>query len=197
MKTLHYYFGLISPWTYLGHDELTRIVSENGVKVVFHPIQFGPVFAATGGLPVPKRSPQRQAWRLAELRRWSARKGLDLNIQPAHFPVDESTAAKCVLALQAMGENPLGFMGRAHRVVWVEDRDLSDSAIVAELLRAEGFDAEGVMNRAQQDDVAQAYDSGPEQAIEAGVFGAPTFIINDELFWGQDRLDWVEEEIKA
>ena len=137
------------------------------------------------------------AWRLAELRRWSARKGLDLNLQPAHFPVDESTAAKCVLALQATGENPLGFMGRAHRVVWVEDRDLSDPAIVAELLQAEGFDAEGIMNRAQQDDVAQAYDSGPEQAIEAGVFGAPTFIINDELFWGQDRLDWVEEEIKA
>lgn len=197
MKTLHYYFGLISPWTYLGHDELCRIVSEQAVEVVFHPIQFAPVFAATGGLPVPKRSPQRQAWRLAELRRWSARKGVTLNLHPAHFPVDESLAAKAVLALQAMGQSPLGFMGRAHRVVWAEDRDLSDPAIVQALLTDEGFDAVAVLERAAQDDIANTYDSGSERAIEAGVFGAPTYIIGDELFWGQDRLDWVEAELKG
>lgn len=196
MKTIHYYFGLISPWTYLGHEAFARMVTEHGAKVVFHPIQFAPVFAATGGLPVPKRSPQRQAWRLAELRRWSARKALPLNLHPAHFPVDESLAAKAVLALQAMGENPLGFIGRAHRVVWAEERDLSDPVIVEELLQSEGFDAATVLDRSRQDDVVQAYDTGSELAIEAGVFGAPTYIIGDELFWGQDRLDWVEAELK-
>jgi len=195
MKTLHYYFGLISPFTYLGHDEFVGIVDRDDVKVVYHPINIGTVFAATGGLPPGKRSPQRQAYRLGELRRWSERKELPIQMQPKFFPVDESLAARCVLAIDAEGGSPLDFMGRAHRVVWVEDRDLSDVSVVEEILTAAGHDAKAVIARAEQDDIVAARDSGTEQAIEAGVFGAPTYVVNEELLWGQDRLDWVEETL--
>ncbi len=195
MKTLHYYFALISPFAYLGHDALARIAERDDVKVVCHPTRIGAVFAATGGLPPAKRSPQRQAYRFAELRRWSARKALPLTLEPKHFPVDESLAAQCVLALQDAGVSPMGFIGRAHRATWAEERDLSDPAVVVDVLRADGQDAEVIVARAQDPATVKAYDDGTQAAIDAGVFGSPTYIIDGEVFWGQDRLDWVEAHL--
>ena len=192
MKTLHYYFALMSPFTYLGHDELMEIADRDDVQVVFHPIKVGAVFSATGGLPPAKRSPQRQALRFAELRRWSARKELPLNLVPKHFPVDESLAARSVLALVRAGHSPWDFIRRAHQAVWAEDRDLSDPATVADLLKAAGHDAEAITAAAQLDEIGAAYDADTDAAIEAGVFGVPTYVVGDELFWGQDRLEWVE-----
>jgi len=192
MKTLHYYFALISPFSYLGHDELQGIVDRDDVKVEFHPVKVGAVFSATGGVPPAKRSPQRQALRFAELRRWSARKELPLNLVPKHFPVDESVAARCVLALVQQGQAPWEFIGRAHRAVWAEDRDLSDIETVRAVLVEAGQDADAILALAQSDEIGAAYDQDTEAAIEAGVFGAPTYVVGNELFWGQDRLDWVE-----
>ena len=192
MKTLHYYFGLISPFSYLGHDEFREITDRDDVKVEFHPIKFGPVFAATGGVPPAKRSPQRQALRFQELRRWSARKDVPLNLRPKHFPVDETLAACCILALVESGASPWDFIGAAHRAVWAEERDLSDPAVVKDLLQAAGHNAEAVTADAQSEATLAEYAAKTESAIENGVFGAPTYVIGEELFWGQDRLEWVE-----
>lgn len=192
MKTLHYYFALISPFSYLGHDELQGIVDRDDVQVEFHPIKIGAVFGATGGVPPAKRSPQRQALRFAELRRWSARKELPLNLVPKHFPVDESMAARCVLALVQQGQSPWDFIGRAHRAVWAEDRDLSDVETVKALLSEAGLDADTILALAETDAIEAVYDQDTAAAIEAGVFGAPTYVVGEELFWGQDRLEWVE-----
>ena len=193
MITLHYYFGLISPFTYLGHDEFMEIVDRADVNVEFHPIKFGAVFAATGGVPPAKRSPQRQALRFQELRRWSARKGIPLNLEPKHFPVDETLAACCVLALGELGARPWDFIGRAHRAVWAEERDLSDPAVVKDLLQAAGHDdTDAVLALAQAESTVAAYAAKTEAAIEAGVFGAPTYRLGAEHFWGQDRLEGVE-----
>ena len=197
MKTLHYYFALISPFSYLGHEEFREIVDRDDVTVAFHPLQVGPLFAATGGVAPSKRSPQRQSMRLAELRRWSERKEIALNLQPAHFPVNEALAARCIMTLTQDGVMPWDFIHRAHRVVWAEDGNLSDPAKVEEILTTAGHDATAVMATAQTDAIGAAYDACTEAAIETGVFGAPTFLIEDELFWGQDRLDWVEAVLNA
>lgn len=192
MRKLDYYFALISPFSYLGHEELMGIVDRDDVEVRFHPVKVGAVFAATGGVPPSKRSPQRQALRFAELRRWSQRKEIPLNLEPKYFPIDESLAARCVIALTEQGVAPWDFIGRAHRAVWAEDRDLSDMAVVEDLLTSCGHDTGAVLTLAQSDEIGQAYDTGTEAAIEAGVFGAPIYVLDGELFWGQDRLEWIE-----
>ena len=192
MNTLHYYFALMSPFTFLGHDELLGIIDGEDVQVQFYPLKVGPLFAASGGVPVGQRPPQRQAYRLAELRRWSARKEIPLNVQPKHFPVDETLAACCVLVLQEQGLSPWDFIGRAHRVVWTEDRNLSDPAIVEELLTASGHDADTTLALARSETTLGAYAACTDAAIEAGVFGAPTYVMDGELLWGQDRLEFLE-----
>ena len=195
-KTVDYYFAPQSPWTYLGHQRFTEISRAAGATVNVLPADFGQVFAVSGGLPLAQRAPQRQAYRLVELRRFSEALALPLNLHPKHFPVPGDKAARLILAVAAR-EGSDAAMRLTHavlRAVWVEERDIGDASTLGALLGETGLPAERLAESLTQT-VAQRYMQVTRQAIDAGVFGAPTYVVDGELFWGQDRLDFVERAL--
>ena len=190
---IEYYLAPQSPWAYLGHQRLQQIAAAAGATIALRPADFGRIFAGSGGLPLPKRAPQRQAYRLVELRRFSQQLGLALNPQPPHFPVPGDDAARLIIAVQQHDGTAaaLAFTGALMRALWVQDRHIADPATLAALLAEQGLAAQR-LTEASAPAVQQAYEANTERAIALGVFGAPTYVIADELFWGQDRLDFVE-----
>lgn len=190
-KTVTVYYALQSPWTYLGWARFRELVARTGADARYRVIQMAPVFEASGGLPLARRPKQRQAYRLMELARWRDHLGLPLNIHPRHFPVDESLAASMVIAHRQRGGD-VGALSQAMlTAVWVEERDLADRATLRAIAREQDLDGDALLDAAASDAVRREYDANTEAAIAAGVFGVPTFQIGDELFWGQDRLDFV------
>ena len=187
-----YYCALISPWTYLGHERLRALAASHGADIVIHPVNVLAVFEQTGGLPLPKRAPQRQAYRMQELRRWRERLGVDLNLEPAHFPADETRAAELVIAARADGLDAVDLAGRFMRAVWAEERDISLSRTIGEIVAEAGMDLSALERAAKRYDANAIRAAETDEAIARGVFGAPTYVIGEELFWGQDRLDFVE-----
>src|SRR5436853_6158720 len=130
MTTVEYYFTLNSPWTYLGGRRFMAMTKAANAKVIVKPAKFGPIFAQSGGLPLPKRAPQRQAYRMMELKRWRDYLGVPLNLEPKFFPANELPAAKCVIALRELGRMP-DAIKLAHAVLhalWAEEKDTGDPA---------------------------------------------------------------------
>lgn len=189
------YYGLSSPWTYLGFQRLLDLAQRPGVTATWKPVRLGQVFEATGGLPLPRRSPERRAYRLMELRRWRDRLGIPLVIEPRHFPVDDGLAARVLIAHRLAGADPGPLSLAFLRAVWVEERNIADPATVSAIADEQGQDGEALLAAADSPEVAAAYDADTQEAIGRGVFGAPTVVIGEEVFWGQDRLDFVAEAL--
>jgi carboxymethylenebutenolidase len=196
--TVDYYFATVSPWAYLGHARFSRIVRDTGATVRVKPMDLGAIFPVSGGLPLAKRAPQRQAYRLLELKRFSEALGVPLNVQPAHFPVNGDHAARLIIAAdEAHGPGAaLDLAGRVGAAIWAEQRNVADAAVLQALLQEAGLDA-ALLQRADAPAVAERYAAFTREALEAGVFGAPSYMVEGELFWGQDRLDFVERRLRA
>jgi 2-hydroxychromene-2-carboxylate isomerase len=194
-KVIDYYFSLVSPWAYLGGQTLEEIAARHKAEVRVKPINLGEVFPKTGGLPLPKRAPERQAYRLAELRRWRAFRDMPLNLHPKHFPAKEQMAAGLVIAAGMGGGNPMRLAHAIMRAVWAEDRDIADLPTLEAIARETGHDELSLLARAAEPEVREAYTACTEEALERGVFGSPTYIYQDELFWGQDRLDFLDRAL--
>ncbi|WP_425256771.1 2-hydroxychromene-2-carboxylate isomerase [Rubrivivax sp. RP6-9] len=194
--TIDYHFAAQSPWTYLGHARFVQLAQAAGAQVRVKPADFGAVFAASGGLPLPKRAPQRQAYRLLELRRFSSHLGLPMHVQPRFFPVAGDPANLLITAVAAADGNAaaLDIAGRVFAACWAEQRDIADTATLAALLHEAGLPAERLA-ASQTAATAAAYAEHTAQAIDAGVFGAPTYVVDGELFWGQDRLDFLARRL--
>ena len=190
-KEITVYYALQSPWTYLGWARLRELVARTGATAHYRPVQSGPMFEASGTLPLAKRPKQRQAYRLMELRRWRDHLGVPLNLHPKYFPVDEALAARMAIAHRQRGGDIAALSQAMMRAVWAEERDLVDRATLLEIAREQGADAPALLEAAQDQAAQSEYDANTQRAIEQGVFGMPTFVIGDELFWGQDRLDFV------
>jgi 2-hydroxychromene-2-carboxylate isomerase len=195
MANVDYFFSLASPFTYLGHERFEALALRYGARVRYKPADIGKVFAATGGLPVKQRSPQRQAYRMMELRRWRDFLKIPLTLEPKFFPVPDALSARVVIAAQGAGWHPgqliLGFL----RAVWAEERDIAASETVRAIVAESGLDAEALLAAAEAPEAEAERQANTEEAIRRGVFGAPTWIIGDEVFWGQDRLDFVERAL--
>jgi len=201
-KVVDYYLIMISPWAYLGGPRLEEIARRHGAEVRVKPFDAGVVFPATGGLPLAKRAPARQAYRLAELRRWRDHLAMPLTIEPAHFPAAHETAARLVIAAaENMGEaestDPLRLAQAILSAVWAEQRDISDAATLKEIAAATGHDAAALMAAAEAPATGEAYAALSREAIERGVFGSPSYVYRDEVFWGQDRLDFLDRALAA
>jgi 2-hydroxychromene-2-carboxylate isomerase len=198
-KTIQYFFTPNSPWAYLGHDRLMMLAKYYGALVDPMPFDLGKVFGVSGGLPLAQRAPQRQAYRLHELKRWSALLGLPLNPQPKYFPVAPHAAAKLILAtLDSAGtDRALELAGAIMRAVWAEDKNIADDATLAELAGDCGLDGRMLLVTARDPAIAAEYERLTDQAIAAGVFGVPWYVVDGHGFWGQDRLDFVERQLKA
>ena len=160
-------------------------------------MDFGTIFPASGGLPLPKRAPQRQAYRLMELRRWRDFLGVPINIQPKHFPSSEALSAACVIALrETQGDAPaIRLAHRVLRAVWQDELNPGDPATLATLITEIGLDADAVMKLGADPRWTERRIADTQAALDRGVFGAPSYVIGDEIFWGQDRLDFVDRKL--
>ncbi|WP_212524162.1 2-hydroxychromene-2-carboxylate isomerase [Actibacterium sp. MT2.3-13A] len=188
MTQIDYYFSTISPYTYLAGQRLEEIARRNGATIAYKPLDIVALFSRTGGTPPAQRHESRQSYRLQELRRQSARTGLPINLRPAHFPTNAAPSSYAVIAAQATGGGDLG--GLVHgilRACWAEERDVAEDAVIRDCLAAAGFDpalaGSGLLLG------AETYAANLEEAVGRGVFGAPFYIVGEEKFWGQDRLD--------
>jgi 2-hydroxychromene-2-carboxylate isomerase len=191
-----YYFTPISPFVYLGHARFVAIARRHGATIAVKPINLGQVFPVSGGLPLSKRAPQRQAYRLVELKRWSHHLGVPLKAQPAHFPISADLALRWVLAaLEQSVDVALDLAFAQGRAVWSEDRNIADAVTLAAIATAQGLDAAVLAERANAADIAMRYAVLTQEAIDRGVFGAPTYVCGGELFWGQDRLDFLDRAL--
>ena len=197
--TVDYYFTPQSPWAYLGHERFAHIARAAGAALRVLPIDLGgKVFPISGGLPLGQRAPQRQAYRLLELRRYSDYQGLALNVKPKYFPVSGDDASRLIIAVDLHDgvDAAMKISGAIFRAVWVQERHIADEKSLAILLQECGLAAER-LEQSYSQAVQERYESNTQQAIAAGVFGAPTYAIDGELFWGQDRLDFVERKLSA
>ena len=197
-RTIEYFFVPNSPWTWLGHQRVREIARATGSTLDPVPFDLGQVFPLSGGLPLAKRAPQRQAYRLVELRRFREHLAMPLNLTPRYFPVNADLATRTLIAVQAADgpERALDLAGALLHAVWVDERDIADAGTLAALLAEQGL-APQRLAQADEPDTAARYAANTQRAIERGVFGAPTYVIDGELFWGQDRLDFVERRLRA
>ena len=197
-QTVDYYFSLASPWAYIGHAPFMEIVARHGLEVNYKPIFLGQVFSETGGLPLPQRHPARQRYRMVELQRWRERRGLSFNLQPKFWPFDDvKFADRFVIAIVAARQNPDPFLRRAFAGIWEEERNLGDPLVIAELAEAAGLDSRSLMNSARSSVTETLYVLNLENAIGAGVFGSPAYVRGGEVFWGQDRLDLLDDALTS
>ena len=181
--TIDYYFSPISPFTFLAGDELER---QAPGQIRYHPVDLGLLFAQTGGIPLGQRSKQRLDYRMAELHRIAAKRGVTINFTPKHFPVDPRLATKLLLAVRDNTDQIAVMLRALLTAVWVEERDISDSATLDTILKEQKLDPYLLEASHQLD---EQLDTETRAAIAAGVFGFPFYIVNGEPFWGQDRLD--------
>lgn len=198
-KHIDYYVSLNSPWTFLASKRLEALAAKYKADVTIWPVDFGSVFAVSGGLPLPKRSPQRQAYRMMELKRWREHLGVKLTLEPKFFPSNELPAAKCVVALREQGRMA-DAIKVAHAVlaaIWVQERNPGDPATLKAILTECGLDADAVIKASEAPEIAAKREAYTKHAIEQEVFGAPFFVIDGERFWGQDRIDFVEKKLAS
>jgi 2-hydroxychromene-2-carboxylate isomerase len=197
IQPIDYYFTPQSPWTYLGHERFARISRASGRAVRMLPTDFGRVFAVSGGLPLGQRAPQRQAYRLVELQRFSEHLQLPLNVKPTFFPVSGDAAARLIITVdQHDGADAAMQLGSAiFSSVWAHQRNIADEATLAGLLAEGGLDA-ARLAQSHSPAVQAQYDANTQRAIDHQIFGAPSYVLDGEIFWGQDRLDFLERKLQ-
>ena len=196
-RVIDYYFSLVSPWAYIGHASFIDIARRHGVEVNYKPVFLGRVFSETGGLPLAQRHPVRQRYRMVELQRWREKRGLSFNLQPKYWPFDVNLADRFVISVAASGKDPDPFLRRAYAAVWEEERDLANPVVLTELAEQAGLDSTSLMDIAVGSTTEAIYALNLENAIAGDVFGSPAYVLDGEVFWGQDRLELLDDALMA
>ncbi|UYY87801.1 2-hydroxychromene-2-carboxylate isomerase [Alcaligenes sp. SMD-FA] len=190
---IHYYFWMNSDWAYLGADRLEAIARQQGVPIHYKPVDLPQVYARTGGVLLGQRSPERQAYRITELQRWCRKLDLHVNPTPRFMCPDATLASLLVIAINQAGLPVRDLYKAILRAQWCEDQNIADPVLLAGILQAHQLDADYWLEQAP---LMQArYQAHTEEAIAAGVFGSPSYVYQGELFWGQDRLDMLDQAI--
>jgi 2-hydroxychromene-2-carboxylate isomerase len=196
-RAIDYYFSMVSPWAFIGHALFLDLGKRHGLSVNYKPMALGNVFSQTGGLPLNQRHPARQRYRLLELQRWREKRGLSFNIHPKHWPFDAKLADRFVIAAAAAGRDPDPFMRRAFKGIWEEERNLADPVVIAELAESVRLDSTSLLEAAQGDMTEAVYALNLENAVAANVFGSPAYVLDGEVFWGQDRLELLDDALRS
>jgi 2-hydroxychromene-2-carboxylate isomerase len=197
MSYIDYYFWLNSDWAYLGADRLERIASEHGITIRYMPVDLPDVYARTGGQLLSRRSLERQAYRVTELKRWCKKLGVHINPTPKYICPNADVASRIVIAADRIGYQVTPLYKAILHAEWCDDRDISDEKELRQILKALNLDVEALIGAAASPEVEASYRNFTDAALKAGVFGSPSYVFKGELFWGQDRLDMLESAIVA
>lgn len=195
-QTAEFFFDFGSPTAYLAWTQLPGLCRDAGAQLVWRPMLLGGVFKATGNAS-PVSVPAKARWMHADMARWARRYGVPLVLNP-HFPINTLTPMRIAAGLQL--RRPADFeryVDTVYRAMWQQPRNLGDGAVLAQLLRDAGFDADALLALASDAEVKARLVATTEEAVARGVFGAPTVFVGEQMFFGQDRLDFVREALAA
>ena len=192
MLTIEYYLSVVSPWSYLGHKRFCDIARDNSAEIHYLPIDSSILFAKTGGLALKDRSPQRKRYRMQELRRWRSRLELELNLEPQYFPTDSNLASRVIIGAIEAGHDVAELAYQLMRAVWVREEDVSETSVVVGAIERSGGSVDDLLAAANHSNVQDIIIENSEQAVNKGVFGVPSYVVGEEVFWGQDRLEFLD-----
>ena len=196
-RSIDYYFSLQSPWAYIGHDLFTKVVSPYNLKVNYKPVVLVDLFSETGGLPLLKRHPVRQRYRMVELQRWRDKRGLNFHLQPEHWPFNARLADGLIIATIEAGHDPDALLRRAYAGFWEQQLKLNDADVLTRLADESGLPGKQLIERAASDDIGAVYEQNRQDALDADVFGSPAYVLDGEVFWGQDRIELLADALKS
>ncbi|MDI4665009.1 2-hydroxychromene-2-carboxylate isomerase [Xanthobacter autotrophicus] len=196
-RRIDYFFSCVSPWSFLGHAPFMAVARRHQAAVTFHPVELGPVFAQTGGLPLARRAPERQRYRLVELQRWRDKRGIALNLAPAFWPLDGTLADQTIIAALQAGLPADALIARICSGIWQRQENLAVPEVIAAAADDVGLPGAALVAAAGGKAAASAYLGNREKAIAADVFGAPSYVLDGEVFWGQDRIELLDEAIAS
>jgi len=192
-KEVTFYFSLLSPWVYFSGPRFQEIRRRTGALVAYRPVDLFRVFRETGGTPLKDLHPSRKRYRALERARWSNLLGMPISDVPKFHPVDEAPAASLILAWQ--DKDPEAEVWPLAQdiltAIWVEDRNIADPRTLIEIAARHDLDGAALLARGREPDIAARFAGNTEDALAKGIFGVPSFVIDDEIFFGQDRLDFV------
>mgnify|MGYP000141273043 CR=1 FL=1 len=192
MAHIDYFMITLSPFCYLAGDELEHIAEKHGATIAYKPVNLLQIFAATGGIVPADRHPARQAYRMQELTRVAKAKGLPINLKPAFFPSNPVPSCYSVINAQNSGGGDVAGLCQSFlRACWAEEKDVAEDIVLRACLTENGFDPDLVNSGLLSG--AVVFERNTEEAIKKGVFGAPTYVVGDQIFWGQDRLSYLDE----
>jgi 2-hydroxychromene-2-carboxylate isomerase len=192
MKTVEFLFDFGSPTSYLAYKQLPKIAARHGARIQWTPILLGAVFKATGNTS-PAMVPAKARYMNLDLARFAKRYGVVLNFN-AHFPVNTLPLMRGAVAYQPTSHFDL-YVNAMFDAMWAHPRNLNDQAEIAHVLNDIGIEPDDFLARIERPDVKERLKANTEGAVARGVFGAPTFFVNGDMFFGQDRLDFVEEKL--
>jgi 2-hydroxychromene-2-carboxylate isomerase len=196
-RQVDYYFSFQSPWAYIGHDAFSQVARTYDLKVNYRPVVLVDLFSETGGLPLMKRHPVRQRYRMVELQRWRDKRGLKFHLQPANWPFNARLADGVVIAAIEAGLDPESFMRRAFAAVWEDQLKLTDPATLIKLADDSGLPGRQLVERSASEEISAAYEQNRQDALAADVFGSPVYVLDGEVFWGQDRIELLADALKS
>ena len=190
MAHIDYYFTVLSPFAYLAGQRLEDVAKKTGASIAYKPVDIMKLFSEMGGTPPAQRHESRKSYRLQELKRLSKKHGLDLNLAPAHWPTDQKPASAMIVAADLAGQDAGALAFAVMRAVWAEEKDIADAATLAAITEGAGINLAAL--QPHLDAGVAAFEPMTQEAMSKGVFGSPFYVVGEELFWGQDRLDDLE-----
>ena len=196
MKSFEFWFDFGSTASYLAWTQLPALEAETGATVVLKPMLLGGVFQAAGNQS-PVNIPAKGKYLFVDFARFAERYGVPFKLNP-HFPINTLMLMRGAIALQMKGDPRFrDYCNAMFDAIWVDSLNMNDPATAADALRRAGFDAQVLIARATEQSTKDALKTASQTAVERGVFGAPTFFVGDQMFWGQDRMDFVREALQA
>jgi 2-hydroxychromene-2-carboxylate isomerase len=197
MTEIEYYFWINSDWAYLGADRLEALAQRYRATINYMPVDLPYIYSKTGGVLLSRRAAERQAYRIVELERWCRELGIAVNPTPKYMCPSGDFASRVVIAAKWRGEPLLALTKALFRAEWELERDISDEKTIMEIADAAGYDSAAIIAASFDPAIERQYRADTERAIQKGVFGSPSYVVDGELFWGQDRLDFLERKLAA
>ncbi len=194
---IDYFYTCTSPFTWFGHKPFTEVAAKHGKTIRYKPVNLMEVWKVSGGVAPPQRPPMRQRYRLLELKRAGHFHGLDVIAEPNSFPANPERADCCCILLSQQGKDPGPFLFSVGEALWGQDRQIADENVLAELLDKAGFDGQTIVQDSKDPSIAEVRRSNSREAIDLDVVGAPAYVYKNEVFWGQDRVAYLDHMIET